>query len=156
MKKMKFMLSSVLLVTSFSGFAQMLGRSDNPKLIAVVNKANWCAVCKANATRFGNVLMPYAAKGVNIYLNDLTDETTKAASKQELEKVDAFVAVNSIPRQGIGKVLKACRLVNDKAQTQDVTGIVTFINPKTHKQVKQISIAESDEVIIKSINNLLN
>lgn len=156
MKKVKLIIAIVLVATSFSSFAQMPEHSANPKLIAVVNRANWCAVCKANATRFGAVLMPYAAKGVNIYLNDLTNETTKAASKQELEKANAYVAVNTIPRQGMGKVLKACRLVSDKTQTQDVSGIVTFINPKTHKQVKQISIAESDEEITKTINKLLN
>ncbi len=100
--------------------------------------------------------MPYAAKGVNIYLNDLTDETTKAASKQELEKANVYEAVNTIPRQGMGKVLKACGLMKDKKQTQDVAGIVTFIDPKTHKQVKQVSIAESDAAMIKTITELLN
>lgn len=156
MKKVRLIIATVLMAMSFGGFAQLPENSTNPKLIAVVNRANWCAVCKANAERFSKVLMPYSVKGVNIYLNDLTNETTKEASKRELEKANAFIAVNTIPRQGMGKVLKACRLVSDKTQTQDVSGIVTFINPKTHKQVKQISIAESDEVITKTINSLLN
>jgi len=147
---------ALLFVSAASSYAQMPEHSANPKLIAVVNRANWCGVCKANATRFGAVLMPYAAKGVNIYLNDLTDETTKAASKLELEKAHVYEAVSTIPRQGFGKILKACRLVKDKKQTQDVSGIVTFIDPKTHKQVKQLSIAESDDVMRKAITELLN
>ena len=156
MKKVRLIIATVLVATSFSSYAQMPEHSADPKLIAVVNKANWCAVYKANAARFSAVLMPYAAKGVNIYLNDLTDETTKAASKLELEKAHVYEAVNTIPRQGFGKILKACRLVKDKKQTQDVSGIVTFIDPKTHKQVKQLSIAESDEVMRKAITGLLN
>ena len=156
MKKVKSIFAILLLATSFSSYAQMPEHSANPKLIAVVNRANWCGVCKANGTRFGAVLMPYATQGVNIYLNDLTNESTKAASMQELEKADIYEAVNTIPRKGMGKVLKACRLIKDKKQTQDVSGIVTFINPKTHKQVKQISITVSDEEMKKTINKLLN
>ena len=155
MKKLKVIMAVLLVVTSFGSIAQTIEHSENPKLIAVVNKANWCAVCKANAARFGANIMPYAAKGVNIYMNDLTNETTKEASKKELEKVNVYVAVTTIPRKGMGKMLKSCGLVHDKKQTQNVSGIVTFINPKTHKQVKQLSIAESDEVMTATINNLL-
>ena len=156
MKKLRVFMAALLLATSFGSIAQTIPHSENPKLIAVVNRANWCAVCKANAARFGANIMPYAAKGVNIYMNDLTNETTKEVSKKELEKVNAYVAVSTIPRKGMGKMLKSCGLASDKKQTQDVSGIVTFINPKTHKQVKQLSISESDEVMTATINNLLN
>jgi thiol-disulfide isomerase/thioredoxin len=155
MKKLRLIMAALLVATSFGSFAQTIEHSENPKLIAVVNTAKWCGVCKANAARFGAVLMPYAAKGVNIYMNDITDETTKEASKKELEKANAYVAVSTIPRKGMGKMLKACGLASDKKQTPDVSGIVTFINPKTYKQVKQLSIAESDEVMRSTIYNLL-
>ena len=156
MKKIKLIMTTAVLAISFISNAQLPEHSANPTLIAVVNSASWCTICKVNAARFGAVLMPYAAKGVNIFMNDITNETTKAASKQDLEKAEVYAAVTTIPRKGMGKMLKACGLVKDRKQTQEVSGIVTFINPKTHKQVKQLSIAEPDEVMIKTINSLLN
>lgn len=155
MKKVKSILVVLLMVTGLGSFAQMPESSSNPKLIAVVNRANWCGVCKANAERFSQVLLPYSSKGVNIYLNDLTNETTKAASKSELEKADVYETVNTIPRKGIGKALKACRMIKDKKQTQDVAGIVTFIDPVSHKQLKQISISVPDDEMNTVITKLL-
>ncbi len=156
MKKMKLIIVTLLMVAGFNSYAQMPEHSTNPKLIAVVNRADWCGVCKANAERFGKVLMPYSLKGVNIYLNDLTNETTKEASRQELEKGNVYETVNIIPRKGMGKMLQACHLVKAKKQTQDVAGIVTFIDPVSHKQLKQVSIAISDEEMDKIITELLN
>lgn len=155
MKKVQLIIAVFLVASGFSSYAQVLPHSSDPKLIAVVNKANWCGVCKANAERFGAVLLPYASEGVNIYFNDLTNKATKVASQQELQKANVYETVTSIPRKGVGKMLKACGLVKDKKQTQDVAGIVTFIDAKTHKQLKQISIGESDAEIQKIINNLL-
>ena len=145
MKKVKLFIATLLMASGFSSFAQTQVQSTNPKVIAVVNRANWCGVCKANGARFGAVLMPYAEKGVNVYMNDLTNETTKEASRQELEKANVYETVNTIPRKGMGKALRVCHLVKDKKQTQDVAGIVTFIDPVSHKQLKQISISVSDE-----------
>ncbi len=156
MKKVKLMIVALMMTTAFGSFAQMPENSTNPKLIAVVNRANWCGVCKANTERFSKVLMPYSVKGVNIYLNDLTNETTKKASKQELENANVYRTVSTIPRKGIGKALKACHLVKDKKQTQDVAGIVTFIDPVSHKQLKQVSISVSDEEMNSIITKLLN
>jgi thiol-disulfide isomerase/thioredoxin len=156
MKKVKMIIATLMLATSFGSYAQMPENSTNPKLIAVVNRANWCGVCKANAERFSKVLMPYSAKGVNIYLNDLTNDSTKVASRQELEKANVYETVNTIPRKGMGKALKACHLVKDKKQTQDIAGIVTFIDPVSHKQLKQVSISVSDEEMNSIITKLLN
>ncbi len=156
MKKVKLMLVTLMMTTGFSSFAQMPGNSTNPKLIAVVNRANWCGVCKANAERFSKVLMPYSSKAVNIYLNDLTNDSTKTVSKQELEKANVYATVNSIPRKGMSKALKACHMVKDKKQIQDVAGIVTFIDPVTNRQLKQVSISVSDEEMNSIITKLLN
>ena len=156
MKKAKLFFATLLVAASVSSYAQMPAHTANPKLIAVVNSATWCGVCKANSTRFGALLMPYSAKGVNIYLNDLSTEKTKEASKQALEKDDVYDAVISIPRKGMGKALQACRIVKDKKQSADVSGIVTFIDPNTHKQLKQLSIATPDADMKNAINDLLN
>lgn len=155
MKKVKLFIAAIMMASGSSSIAQTQEQSSNAKVIAVVNRANWCGVCKANGARFGAVIMPYAEKGVNIYMNDLTNETTKEASKQELVKANVYETVNTIPRKGMGKALKACHLVKDKKQTQDVAGIVTFIDPVSHKQLKQVSISLSDEEMNKIITKLL-
>ncbi len=149
----------LLLATSFAGYAQdnrpMPPESANPGLIAVVNRANWCAICKANGQRFAGVLMPYAAKGVNIYFNDLTNEATKAASKTELQRAGVYEAVTTIPAKGVGKMLKACGLKKDRKLSTEVSGIVIFINPKTHRQIRQLSITVADETMRNTIDKLL-
>lgn len=155
MKKLKLIITALLFVNTLISVAQLAQNSPNPKLIAVVNRANWCAVCKANGERFGTILSSFSTQGVNIYINDLTDEKTKETSKQALEKDNIYKAVNTIPRKGMGKALKSCGLVKDKEQTTDVAGIVTFIDPKTHKQLKQLSLAETDEEMKKNITKLL-
>ena len=76
--------------------------------------------------------------------------------KLVLENAAVYEAVTTIPRKGMGKMLKSCGLAKDKKQSVELSGIVTFIDATTHKQVKQISISESDEVMIKTIDNLLN
>src|SRR4051812_17229381 len=126
MKKLKLIITALLFVSTFKGVAQLPEYSPDPKLIVVVNRANWCAVCKTNAERFGAILFSYVSKGINIYMNDLTDEKTKETSKQELEKAHIYNAVTSIPRKGMGKALESCGLVKDKKQTADISGIVTF------------------------------
>jgi hypothetical protein len=159
MKRLKTVIAILLIASSFVINAQdsqsILKQSDNPKLIAVVNRANWCAVCKANGERFKALIMPYAAKGLNVYTNDLTTDITKAASKSELEKANVYDAVITTPRKGMGKMLKSCGLANDKKQSSLPSGIITFINPKTYKQIKQLSIASTNEQLKTTIENLL-
>jgi hypothetical protein len=156
MKNVKLIIAIMLLAIGHSSYSQTSEITQNTKLIAVVNKATWCAACKANGDRFGVLLFTYASKGVTIYVNDLSNEKTKEASKQELEKANVYEAVYTTPRKGMGKALKACGMVKDKKQTTDVAGIVTFIDAKSHKQVKQISISETDDEMKKTINKLLN
>ena len=62
MKKVKLIIAVILMASSISSHAQTQEQSANPKLIAVVNRANWCGVCKANGARFGAAIMPYAEK----------------------------------------------------------------------------------------------
>lgn len=156
MKKVKLIMATLLMASGFSSYAQTTLKSPNTKVVAVVNRANWCGVCKANGARFGAVLMSYAEKGVSIYMNDLTNDSTKMASRKELEKATIYETVNTIPRKGIGKALKTCHMVKDKKQTQDVAGIVTFIDLVSHEQLKQVSIAVSDEEMKNIITKLLN
>jgi hypothetical protein len=159
MKRLKTVSTILLLVTSVITNAQdsksIPKPSNNPELIAVVNSANWCTVCRANGERFAALIMPYTAKGLDIYMNDLSNDTTTAASTLELKKANLYDAVTTIPRKGMGKMLKFCGLVKDKKQPFLPSGIVTFIHPKTHKQIKQLSIASTDNDIQKTIEAFL-
>jgi hypothetical protein len=138
MIKLKVMFVMLLMTIGIASKAQenheMPSQSANPKLVAVVIRANWCKVCKENGERFGAVLMPYAAKGVNIYMNDLTDAATTNASKELLQKAGVY-------NKALAKVKQ--------------TGVVLFINPQTGEKIKQVSIALADEEMKTVINSLI-
>ena len=98
------------MATGFVSNAQ----NENHKLIAVVNTADWCIVCKANAKRFNANLMPYTAKGLAILLNNLTNDTTMAVSKTVLENAGVYQTVYAAKRKGMGKMLQSCGLIKGK------------------------------------------
>ncbi|MGG9964139.1 hypothetical protein [Ferruginibacter sp. SUN106] len=156
----KVMLAILIMATGFAVNAQdnhnLTSPTVNTTLIAVVNRANWCAVCRANAERFAAVIMPYTAKGVTILFNDLTNDTTTAASKLVLQNANVYTAVYTVKRKGMGKAMQSCGLVKGKIQSTIPSGLVTFINSKTHRQLKQISIAVSSEEMKQVIDQLLN
>lgn len=56
MKKL-FFLVVLLVTTATASFAQQA------KVIAFINKASWCPVCKANGPRFEKDIMPMAMAG---------------------------------------------------------------------------------------------
>ena len=158
MKKSSVMFALMLLAIGTVSNAQNKSspsQSESLKLIAVVNSANWCMVCKENGQRFGAVLMPYAAKGVKIFVNNLSNDTTKAASRMELENSNLYKAVTFVPRKGMGKMLQTCGLVKGKKQSNEVSGMVTFISPISHKMLKQVSVSVPDEEMKKTIDNFL-
>jgi hypothetical protein len=159
MKKVTTLFAILLLAINFAAQAQDAStqkNETNTKLIAVVNRANWCKVCQANGQRFAALLMPYAAKGVKIYMNDLTDSTTTTTSKTTLYNEGVYKAVIKVKRKGMGKMMESCGLKKTKYSDAMATGIVTFIHATTHKQLKQVSIAISDEEMKTTIDNLLN
>lgn len=155
MNKLKTIFTTCFLVASLFGFSQEQSKQST-KLIAVVNRANWCVVCKENGQRFGELINSYTSNGIMIYLNDLTNDSTTQASKKILQEANIYDAVITVPRKGLGKMLKSCGLAKDKKQTALASGIVIFINPATQKQLKQESIAIADIEMKQIINNLLN
>ncbi|GAC1310166.1 MAG: hypothetical protein NVSMB24_26870 [Mucilaginibacter sp.] len=122
---MKKLLVATLLFMgmAISGFAQ------NAKVIALVNKASWCPVCQANGPRFEKDIMPMAManKDVQIVMNDLSDDKTKASS---------------LP------MLKKAGIVSFAKKNTD-TGTLYFIDAKSKKLISQVSLAQSDEEIKK-------
>ena len=82
--------SSKFLITLLLGLfiSSPLLAQKSAKVIAVVNKADWCKTCKKNEDRAMAAFNESNKDGaVKFVINDLTDKETKAKSVQELEKV---------------------------------------------------------------------
>lgn len=108
---------------TFSASAQ----NANPKVIALLTKASWCPVCKANGPRFEKDIMPMVMKNkeVKMVMNDLSDDNSKAMSKGMLEKA------------GIYKF----------AEKNPATGMLYFFDAKTKKLLSKVSLASTNEEI---------
>lgn len=135
MKKATTIALLVMLFLSVKTFAQMpMADMSKAKIIAVVNKASWCPVCKAHGQNVGMVLMPYMKQGLAVLMNDLSDETTKTASARELKSAGVYPAVKGVKE----------------------TGVVIFVDAKTHKKLGETTIAISDDDLKKEIEKYLN
>jgi thiol:disulfide interchange protein len=123
MKKVKSIIATALFAVVFSigAFAQTA-----PKIIAVVNQADWCSVCKANGQRAMGAFMENNKEGtISLVVNDVTSaETTKKSA--------AGLSIN-----GLAEAMK-----NYKA-----TGVVYFFDAKTKKPITQVTVANSNEEI---------
>jgi len=137
MKKLRTALLLLLLAAGTAGKSQdkqpMPGQSDAPKLVAVINRAAWCAVCKENGPRVSANLMKYMQKGLTVLMNDLTDSKTSAASKADLQNADLYNAV---------------------AKTKE-TGVISFVNPVNHRLLKKLSLTVSDAEMKQTVETLL-
>lgn len=151
MKKLKLMSVIFLMVANLLINAQ----TNHVKVIAVVNKANWCGVCKANGERLSNNIMPYTTKGLEIVINDLTDETTITKSKEELKKSSLYKQIYKANRKGVGRMMQYCGIVHGKNKNM-VSGIITFIDAHTLKELTETSIAITDGEMKTIIDKLLN
>ena len=120
MKTIKLL--AVLLFSVMSTFAQ----ENKQKVVAVVTKANWCPACVQNGERVMNeVLSKVNTKKVAIVSNDLTDQKTKMSSNESLKQY----GINNLD-------LKE-------------TAVISFVDTKTKKVVKSISITKSSKEILK-------
>jgi hypothetical protein len=157
MVNVKLVSALFLMAMSFLSYGQETGGKQSTmahKVIAVVNRANWCAVCKANGERFGNNIMPYASKGLAVMSNDLTDDASIMQSKTDLKNAGLYKAIYKTNRKGVGRMMQACGIQNGKDKYM-VSGIVTFIDAKTHKVLSEQSITTSDAEMKTIIDNLL-
>jgi hypothetical protein len=158
MRDLKLISALFLMAMSFASYGQETSGTQSisveTQVIAVVNRANWCGVCKANGERFGNNIMPYATKGLAIVMNDLTDETTIEKSIGELKKSSLYKKIYKSNRKGVGRMMQACGIVHGKDK-QMASGIVTFIDAKTLKVLNETSITITDQEMKNIIENLL-
>lgn len=119
MKALKFTFLALFVMMSSAVYAQ-----SNSKVIAVVNKADWCGTCQKHEERVMTEVLPdYKEPQFSIAANDLTNDKTKAASKASLEKLGVYEVV-----------------ANEKK-----TGQIILIDSKTKKVISKISVAKSTE-----------
>jgi thiol:disulfide interchange protein len=119
MKNFKLIITAILMSVSFAATAQ-----TEPKVIALVTKANWCSICKANGERIiGNFTKNNEDNFFSLVANDVTDKSTKKTSLPSLKKVGVDKIANSHPG----------------------TGVITFIDAKSKKILMQLTVANTDD-----------
>lgn len=127
MKKVKTIFASMvfIMLVSVTAFA-----GNGSKVIAVVNKAEWCPVCEKNGMRAMETFKENNKDmAIRFVGNDLTNDETKKESAKELKKV------------GLDKAMA------DKKGT----GVVYFFDADSKKLINQISVAKSNEELAKAL-----
>jgi len=110
---------AIIMLMSVSAMAQ-----SDAKVIAVINHAEWCSVCKSNGERAQAAFMENNKDGaIQFLVNNLTD----AAS---IEK-----SATALKETGLDKVMA------DKK----MTGTAYFFDAETKKLITKVSVAKSDQ-----------
>jgi thiol-disulfide isomerase/thioredoxin len=123
MKSLKTIFTT-LLVSSIFSFATF-GQST-AKIVAIVNTAEWCSVCKAHGQRAMGAFMEANKDGkVKFIFNDLTNAESQRKAALELKKVGFSTAM---------KPYKAA-------------GVAYFFDAKTKAAITQITVANSNDEI---------
>jgi len=123
MKNLKLVVASSIFTILFSvnAFAQ-----SSPKIIAVINKANWCSVCKANEERAMAAFNENNKDGAyQFVVNDLSNAETAKKSAGKINQL------------GLTKLM----------EPYQATGIVCLFDAKTKKPINQLLMSLSSEDI---------
>ncbi len=127
MKSIKTIFASVILIALVSGSAFA---GTTAKVIAVVNKAEWCPACQNNGERAHKAFMENNKDmAIQFVANDLTNDETKAKSAEELKKLGLDKAI--APYSG--------------------TGVVYFFNSETKALISQVSVAKPDQELAAAL-----
>jgi len=128
--KRLFLLSLFVLGVAMAGYAQ-----KQLRVIALLNKASWCPVCKANGARFEQNILPVIKQNKQIVMgvDDLTDAQTHASSLKKLKQL------------GIEKF----------AEENNATGMLYLLDARTKNLINKISLASSNEEIRQTIADAL-
>ena len=127
MKTVKSIFASFILIAlvSVSAFA-----GAGSKVIAVVNKAEWCPTCQKNGMR---AMETFKANNedmaVHFIANDLTDDESKKKSAEALEEV------------GLATVMAEHK----------GTGVVYFFDAESKELINQVSVAKSNEELAEAV-----
>lgn len=130
MKTVKSILVSAVLIllVSVSAMAQ-----SDAKVIAVINKADWCPVCQKNGERAMNAFMSNNKDmAIQFVANDVTNDVSKKKSAVELEKLGLEKAV---------------------AENCNATGVAYFFNSKTKALISQVSVAKPDQELATALTD---
>ncbi len=129
----KFRLLAFILFVSTMTMTAKAQTTETSKIVAVLNRADWCPVCKANETRIMQDVIPRGKDfNVQFIINDLTNKNTIDKSKSELEKYNAF----------------------ENSRQVKPTGVIIFIDRESGKILKTVSIAEPPDKIIQTMKEL--
>ncbi|MDB4583095.1 hypothetical protein N9164_08080 [Draconibacterium sp.] len=127
MKNVKTIFVSVVLtmLVSVSAFA-----GTGAKVIAVVNKADWCPVCQKNGMRAMETFKANNKDMVILFVaNDLTNDETKAKSAKELKKLGLEKAVAK----------------------HNGTGVAYFFDAESKKLINEVSVAKPNEELAEAL-----
>ena len=128
MKNSKLIITMLMLC-----FCNLIFAQNNAKIVVIVNKADWCSVCKANGQRAMEAFMGNNAENnFKLIMNDVTSEETKKTSNVELSK------------ERYTQIMKE----------HNGTGIFYFFDAKTKKILSQITVANTNEEIKMTMDNL--
>lgn len=132
MKKLKSIFASMILALIVSG---TLMAQSTPKVIGVINKADWCSVCKVNGERAMAAFMTNNEDGAILFVaNDLTNDETKDKSAETLKQ------------QGLNKAVASLKN----------TGVAYFFDSKTKALISQVSLSKSDKELAESLTAVKN
>lgn len=138
---MKQIIKTTLLLALFSNFlfaflpSKTIKNESEPKVIVLINHADWCPVCKSNGDRVKTEVISkfITNSNYNIIVNNLTDKNTKLSSSELCNKA------------GIG----------DFASKNTSTGNIYFINPADKSLKSTISVTESSDKIYTAFVNAI-
>jgi thiol-disulfide isomerase/thioredoxin len=127
MKPSKSVLATILLTLLMS---LSLNAQSDIKVIAVLNKADWCPVCRAHDKRAIPVLMENNKDGaVKFVIYDQSNDQTTEKTAKDLKGVGLEHAI----------------------EKHDGAGMVSFFNYKTKAFISQISFAETDAKLAEAL-----
>ena len=116
---------ALVLLVSVSAFA-----GNKAKVIAVMNRAEWCPVCQNNGMRAMDAFKANNKDmAIQFVVNDLTNDETKKKSAEELKKL------------GLDKSIEA----------YTGTGVVYFFNSETKVLISQVSVAKPDQELAAAL-----
>lgn len=128
MKRVKTIFASVVFAALLS--VQAIAGNDS-KVIAVINKADWCPTCEKNGERAIKAFMENNKDGaIHFVANDVTNDETKKKSAKELKKLG----------------------LAEKMALHKGTGVAYFFDADTKMLIHKVSVAKSDEELAEALN----
>jgi len=129
--KRLWLISLFMLGVVSTGFAQ-----HQAKVIALLNKASWCPVCKANGARFEQHILPIIQHNKDIVMgvDDLSNAKTHDMSLKNLKKLG----------------------IEQFARENQATGMLFLLDARTKQLINKVSLAESNEKIQHTIDEALS